>query len=159
MARPSSGDHRAFADTIAKAPWLGRGIFPIVTASARQEADEQHRVQLPAGIMSVFVAEARVGGTVQIEPARPRVIPFNRDVAVLASGLGASVESAATIIQVGGTLYAAAMLRSGATEVTALFPPLYPMASPLVLLTRRGEDDGTNTVARITARLIDGGQP
>jgi proteasome lid subunit RPN8/RPN11 len=159
MAHPSGGDHRAFADTLAKAPWLGRGIFPIVTADARREADQGHRIQLRAGNMSVFVAEARVGGAIQVEPARPRVIPFSRDVAVLASGLGVTVESHATITAVGDTLYAAAILRSGATEVTALFPPLYPMAPPLILLTPRGEDDGTNVAARIAADLIGGGQP
>jgi proteasome lid subunit RPN8/RPN11 len=159
MAHPSGGDHRAFADTLAKAPWLGRGVFPIVTAHVRGETGDQHRVQLAAGVMSVYVAEARVGGAVQVEPARPRVIPFRRDVAVLANRLGASATSDGTITQVDGALYAAAALRSGATDITALFPLLYPMAPPLILLTRQGEDDEVGVAAQLAARLADGGEP
>lgn len=158
MARPSGGDHRAFADTLTKAPWLGRGVFPIVTAHVRGEAGDQHRVQLTAGVMSVYVAEARVGGTVRVEAARPRVIPFRRDVDVLADRLRASVASAGTITQVDGALYAAAALRSGATDVTALFPLLYPMAPPLILLTRQGKDDGADVAGQLAACLADGGE-
>jgi proteasome lid subunit RPN8/RPN11 len=158
MARPSEGDHRAFADSLAKAPWLGRGIFPIVTADARRESDMQHRIQLGAGVMSVYVAEARARGTVQVEPARPRVIPVSRDIAVLAGRFGASVASTETIVEVDGTLYAAASLRCGAVDITALFPPLYPMAPPLVLLTRQGQDDETSIAAQLLARHADGGR-
>ena len=150
---PSGGDHRAFADTLQKAPWLGRGIFPIITAQVRAADDDRHRVLLDAGIMSVYVAEARVGGVVQVEPARPRVIHFQRDVTLIARRLGASVESVGTHIDVDGALYAGASLRDDTTEVTALFPLLYPTAPPLILLTRRAESKGTSQLSKLAASV------
>jgi proteasome lid subunit RPN8/RPN11 len=156
MDHPSGGDHRAYADSLRKAPWLGRFICPIITAHAREAAAGQHRVQLRSGIMSVYVAEARVDGAVRVEPARPRVIPFRRDVAVLAGRLSAVAESAWTHTEVDGTLYAAASLRDEATDVTALFPPLYPTAPPLILLTRRAEAKGTSRLSQLATHIADG---
>jgi proteasome lid subunit RPN8/RPN11 len=150
---PSGGDHRAFADTLRNAPWLGRGIFPIVTTQIQGDGGDEHRLRLDAGIMSVFVAEARTGGIVQVEPARPRTIYFQRDVAVLARQLGASLESAGAHIDVDGALYAGATLRDQTTEVTALFPALYPTAPPLLLLTRHAQARGTSPLSELTASI------
>jgi proteasome lid subunit RPN8/RPN11 len=155
MDHPSSGDHRAYADSLQKAPWLGRFICPIVTSHVRGDAGDQHRVQLGSGVMSVYVAEARGHGGVQVEPARPRVIPFHRDVAMLANRLGASVESAGTHTEVDGTLYATASLQDEATDITALFPVLYPMAPPVILLTRV-EGSGTSLLSQLAARIANG---
>ena len=156
MDHPSGGDHRAYADSLRKAPWLGRFICPIITSHMRGDAGDQHRVRLNSGVMSVYVAEARGGGAVQVEPARPRVIPFRRDVALLADRLGASVESAGMHTEVDGTLYAAASLRDETTDVTALFPLLYPTAPPLILLTRRAEASDISLLSELAARVADG---
>jgi proteasome lid subunit RPN8/RPN11 len=156
MDHPSDGDYRAYADSLRKAPWLGRFICPIVTSRAHWEAGDPHRVRLNAGVISVYVAEARSGGTVHVEPARLRVIPFRRDVTLLAGRLGASVESAGMHTEVDGTLYAAAMLRDDTTDVTALFPMLYPTAPPVILLTRRAETAGTTSLSELSASIANG---
>ena len=156
MPYPSGGDQRAFTSSLANAPWLGRGVFPIVTAHVREDGDSRHRVPLLSGVMSVYVAEARGGGAVQVEPARPRVIRFRRDVAVLAERLAATVEPGGTHIEVEGALYAAASLQSPGTDIAALFPALYPTAPPLILLTRHGEDNGAGLASQLAARIADG---
>lgn len=156
MDHPSGGDYRAYADSLRKAPWLGRFICPIITAHVRGDAADKHRISLRSGIMSVYVAEARVGGAVQVEPARPRVVPFHRDVAVLAHRLGAPAEPGWTHTEVDGTLYAAASLRDETTDVTALFPLLYPTAPPVILLTRRAQATGRSRLSQLAARIADG---
>jgi hypothetical protein len=159
MDHPSGGDHRAYADSLLKAPWLGRFICPIVTSQIRRDAGDQHRIRLNAGFMSVYVAEARGGGAVAVEPARPRVIPLRRAVALLAERLGASVSSVGLQTEVGGTLYTAASLQDETTDVTALFPSLYPTAPPLILLTRRVDAAKSSLLSRLCADLADGQAP
>jgi hypothetical protein len=159
MDHPSGGDHRAYADSLRKAPWLGRFICPIVTSRIHRDAGDQHRIRLNAGFMSVFVAEARGGGAVAVEPARPRVIPLRPAVALLAERLGASASSVGLQTEVGGTLYTAASLRDKTTDVTALFPSLYPTAPPLILLTQRPDAAGSSLLSRLYADLADGQAP
>jgi proteasome lid subunit RPN8/RPN11 len=155
---PSHGDHRAYADSLRKAPWLGKFVCPIITRHVRADAGDEHRVRLRSGVMSVYVAEARVGGAVQVEPASPRVIPIRRDLALLADRLRATVESTGEHTAVAGTLYAAASLSDESTDVTALFPQSYPTAPPIILLTRR-ERAGNSMLGRLARELANGQDP
>ncbi|MBF6074803.1 ThiF family adenylyltransferase [Nocardia beijingensis] len=148
---PSAGDHRAFADQLGKAPWLGRMICPIVTSPGGRQRLDEHRVALGSGTLSVYVAEARVRGAVRVEPARPRVIPISRDTNLLARRLGARVESPVSYATIDGVLYAVVSLSERSADVTALFPALYPTVPPLVLLTRRAGRPGP--LAEIAAGL------
>jgi hypothetical protein len=141
MDHPSGGDHRAYATSLQKAPWLPLFIGPIVTRHLRGNPQDPHRIQLASGWhMSVYAAEARANGGLQVGPAHPRVIPFHRDTAVLAARLGATLRAIGTQTEVDGALYAAASLRAEGVDITALFPVTYPTAAPLILLTPTSAD-------------------
>lgn len=156
MDHPSGGDHRAYADSLRKAPWLGLFTAPIVTQYLHGDARDPHRIRLASGwFMSVYAAEARGNGGVQVEPARPRVIPLYRDIAVLADRLGATVQAIGAQTEIEGALYAAASLRGGGVDITALFPVAYPTAAPVILLTPANAG-GTSPLARLAARYAGG---
>jgi hypothetical protein len=158
MDHPSPGDHHAYADSLRKAPWLPLFTAPIVTQHLRGDRKGPHQVRLASGwYMSVYAAEARANGGVQVEPARPRIIPVYRDAAVLANRLGAAVRAVGAQTEIDGALYAAATLQGEAVDVTALFPVAYPTAAPVILLTPT-EAGRTSPLARLAARYGDGTQ-
>ncbi|MFC8045103.1 ThiF family adenylyltransferase [Nocardia sp. NPDC057353] len=145
IAQPSSGDYRAFANHLRRAPWLGRMICPIVTSG--QRLNGRHRMPLTNGTFSVYVAEARING-VEVVAAEPRVIPLERDLAVMSERLGLRAEPGDTFADVDGVLFAVGSFRAADADIVALFPPTYPTLPPLILVTPvRGATGGLAELA------------
>lgn len=134
MNHPSGGDRVAYADSLRGAPWLGRFICPIVTVG-RQSHDE-HEIQTPSGVISVFVASLANSGGVDLQPAVAQIVPIGRDVAELASNLGGQSLPIGTV-ELGGIIYLTSGVQAEMLELQLLFPATYPNEPPMVLATGR----------------------
>jgi molybdopterin/thiamine biosynthesis adenylyltransferase/proteasome lid subunit RPN8/RPN11 len=130
MNHPSGGDRIAYADSLRGAPWLGRFICPIVTVG--RQAREDHEIQTPSGVVSVFVASLAHAVGIELQPATVHVIPIGRDVASLASALGGEPLAIGTV-ELGGAIYLTSGVESDDLELQLLFPATYPNEPPLVL--------------------------
>jgi molybdopterin/thiamine biosynthesis adenylyltransferase/proteasome lid subunit RPN8/RPN11 len=131
MPQPSSQDHVAYADSLLKAPWLGRFIAPIVTSG--REVTGDHRIQLPSGVMSVYIAEARRGGSVGVEAARPHVIPIVNHLKRAAKALGGT-PSALSVVNIGGENLVAGTISCRDLDIQVIVGPNYPFTPPTVLV-------------------------
>ncbi|MBL8929311.1 MAG: ThiF family adenylyltransferase [Kineosporiaceae bacterium] len=145
MDHPSQGDHIAFADSLQGVPWLGRFICPIVTRSveewdrgrdAREDKDPEHKVPLPSGTMSVFVATMVQGGRVVSEPGVVAVLPITRDLAAVADLVGGELLPLG-LTDVDGTVHVSGAVVVGGLELLFLFPATYPNQPPLLLAAAR----------------------
>lgn len=146
MNHPSSGDRIAFADSLRGAPWLGRVVVPIVTCGTR--ASHSHELQLPSGVISVFVAEPTWGGEVDLQPARVHVIPAARDTASLASLMSGQATAHGTV-EVEGVIYLSSGVTLPGLDLHVLLPQDYPTQAPLLLAAVTGDTAGVSAPAAV----------
>lgn len=132
MNFPSGGDRVAYADSLRGAPWLGRFICPIVTVG--RQAREDHEIQTPSGVVSVFVATLAHSDDVDLQPASVHIAPIGRDVTALASELEGEALPIGTV-ELGGAIYLTCGVKSDNLELQLLFPATYPNEPPLALAT------------------------
>lgn len=151
--QPSGGDLRAFTNKLRRAPWLGRFICPIVTSSSRRGRVDRHELQLPSGVISVYVAEARPDGLVDVQPGQPRIIPISSHTETLCRMLNAHVDSASGFVAIEGALYGLVSLRAAGVSIAAVFPSVYPTLAPILLLTPNDQGN-PGMVADRARRLI-----
>lgn len=128
--QPSEQDHRAFADSLTKAPWLGRFVVPIATSGNAPASD--HRLPTASGNLSVFIAEARRDQTVVVQPASPHVLPLAADVRQLAHALGG--QPGRTVLVAVGTEYLpASVVQCEGFQLHVVVGASYPFTPPTVL--------------------------
>lgn len=141
MDHPSSGDHRSFANWMARMPWIPFLVTPIVTVGEYARGGEAHKVTLTNGEMSVFVAESRPGNAIQEMTAAPRILNITGAVADIASALRATAsDGPVTYVSVEGHPLAATSLRGEDGEmITVLLPYTFPLHAPLILVPDLGQ--------------------
>jgi len=149
MRHPSSGDLRAFADSLNGAPWLGRFIAPIIT---RTRSNAEHDVPLRSGVMSVFIAE-RGHERVELQPGIPHVVPIRTDIDRLQRALGGTT-GLLTTVEIEGTVYVSSSLRIGGLDLQLLVGPNYPFTAPIVLLTNSEADAESKKYDNPAVRLL-----
>ena len=150
---PSGGDLRAYTNKLRRAPWLGRFICPIVTSPTRSGRLGRHELRLPSGVISVYVAEARPDGLVDVQPGQPRIIPISSHTETMCQVLNAQVDAARGFVAIEGALYGLVSLRASGVSIAAVFPSVYPTVAPILLLTPN-DQGGPGAVADLARRLI-----
>ncbi|MBO3752092.1 ThiF family adenylyltransferase [Streptosporangiaceae bacterium NEAU-GS5] len=172
MNVPSGGDHVAFADSLRRAPWLGRFICPIVTVhsgvgepgrhgrgqgSRPAWPGDTHRLPLPHGTMSVYVAEARTDDAVKVVAAYPRVLPLAGATQTIAGKLRMTTIAIGGQTTVDGATYTVSTLSDDAIDATILYPMTYPTLPPVILLTPKDAGRTGRTLAAALAERFAAG--
>lgn len=141
MDHPSGGDQISFSNWMSRMPWMPFLIAPIVTVG-RSRGRGDHKISLPHGELSVFVAEKRTSDRVALLEANPRVLRLERTLAEVGAAFDATpVDRRVVYVPLEGHLYAAASLTDSRGElVTLLLPYTYPIQPPVILAPtkRRG---------------------
>ena len=140
MNYPSSGDHVAYANHLRRTPWLGRYICPIVTHNTRRSG--AHELDLPSGLLSVYVAEPRVSGEVERAPATVHILPVQRDTAALAQALGGTA-GAAQVIEMDSLHHIVSSVSTDEAELMILLSAGYPTTAPTVILSPGEQTSGS----------------
>lgn len=150
LSTPSGQDLIAFSKSLADNPHLPSFIAPIVTLGADRPL-EPHELNLSIGQrMSIYVAHRgvqktwfRSTDTPRVEPCAATVMPIEGHMSLLCSTMGFTSEGAQIergYFCIGHVSYISMSARFDAVEVIALFPPIYPFAQPLVMISSAGRD-------------------
>jgi hypothetical protein len=150
LSEPSGQDLVAFGKSLADNLHLAAFVAPIVTTGGNR-LFEAHEVELVNGArMSTYVASRTARpiwrrGTrlASAKPCTVAVMPIDEHVGLLCSALDV-VQSEAQIergyFSIGHVSYISLSLHIQEAEIIMLFPPIYPMSQPLVMLSVTGRE-------------------
>jgi proteasome lid subunit RPN8/RPN11 len=148
LCQPSNQDLVAFGKSLADNQHIASFVAPIVTHASQRPLD-QHEIKLPNGSrMSTYVARRAVRRTwlpsfnaPLVDRCAVSVMPIDEHLVLLCSALGTTSANAKLergYFSIGHVLYISVSLHVDDVEVIILFPPIYPLSQPLVMVCPAG---------------------
>jgi proteasome lid subunit RPN8/RPN11 len=144
LCQPSGQDLVAFGKSLADNQHIASFVAPIVTHASVRPLD-QHEIKLPNGSrMSTYVARRAVrktwlpaSNTTLIDRCAVSVMPIDEHLVLLCLALGttpADTKIERGYFSIGHVLYISVSVQVDDAEIIILFPPIYPLSQPLVMI-------------------------
>jgi proteasome lid subunit RPN8/RPN11 len=143
LSTPSGQDLVAFGKALADNLHMASFVAPIITNYADGAPLAQHELTLPIGSrMSTYIATRSAaqtwwsGRSAEVERSAVTVMPIEEHLSMLCTALGTTKDAARIqrgYFSIGHVFYVSATMQFCSTEVIVLFPPIYPLAQPLVM--------------------------
>lgn len=148
LSEPSAQDLLAFGKSLSDNPHITAFVAPIVTLEADGNL-ARHELRLSMGSrMSTYVATRSSKRrwslsceTPHLERSAVTIMPIEEHMTLLCSALGTTTGAAQTergYFAIGHVFYISVSTHFRGVEIIALFPPIYPLAQPLVMISTVG---------------------
>jgi hypothetical protein len=148
LSEPSGQDLTAFSKSLADNLHIASFVAPIVTRENHRPMD-WHEINLsPDARMSIYVAyrsdrETWRGLTrdTRIEQSKVSTMPIEEHLSALCATVGIAASNLGRgYFSIGHVTYISRTIQVAKMELNLLFPPIYPMCPPLVMVSEPGRD-------------------